>query len=190
MKLFLLASVSFFFCGLFSANAQETQQGIEKSIFNVQTGATGFWINHEARLSNSFALRTEIGIDLWTFTTTNDKEYNYMIPSINLEPRWYYNIEKRSEKGKNISNNSANFLTVSVEYLSGGLAVGKDNGLKRPEILTVIPKWGIRRSIAQSNFNYELGAGIGYQGYIANNEDMKSDSSVGVDLHIRIGYAF
>ena len=188
MRNFILAAAAVF-SGMFTANAQDVQ-GVEKSMFNIQAGATGVWVSHEGRLGNEFALRTEIGIDLWTFTSSNDNDYNYMLPSITLEPRWYYNIEKRAEKGKYTANNSANFLTVSVEYLSGGLGIGKDNGLDLPEILTVIPKWGIRRAISKSNFNYELGAGLGYQAYIANNDDMKSDSDVGFDLHVRFGYTF
>jgi hypothetical protein len=107
-----------------------------------------------------------------------------------LKPRWYYNIERRAGKGKHIGNNSADFVTLAVEYISGELAMSTDTDLKIPEVLTIIPKWGMRRSIAGSNFNYEIGAGVGYQGYIANSEDMKDDSDVGFDIHLRIGYTF
>jgi len=56
----------FFFCLLlfaltFSAKAQEIS--VEKSIFGVQTGFLGIWGHHEARLSNSIVLRTELGFD-------------------------------------------------------------------------------------------------------------------------------
>ncbi|MBY8962959.1 hypothetical protein KJK34_09380 [Flavobacterium sp. D11R37] len=41
----------------------------EKSLFNVQVGAVGIWGSHEARLGNRFALRTEVGFDLWVYDT-------------------------------------------------------------------------------------------------------------------------
>lgn len=195
MKLLSLTMLAGLFC--ISAGAQEDQkisQGVEKCIFTVQTGAVGGWISNEVRLANEFALRTEIGIDLYSFTSENasGREIvdNMMLPSISFEPRWYYNIEKRAGKGKNIARNSADFVTLAVEYLSGGMAISEDLPLKRPEILTFIPKWGMRRSIAGSNFNYELGGGIGYQVYVANAQDMKNDSDVAFDLHLRIGYTF
>ena len=35
--------------------------GLEKSVFGMQAGPIGIWINNEARLACSLALRTEIG---------------------------------------------------------------------------------------------------------------------------------
>jgi len=184
-------------CSLFSVNAQDQQTlagGVEKCIFTVQTGAVGVWISNEVRLGNEFALRTEIGLDAYVFTAKNaagrEIKDNVMLPSISFEPRWYYNIEKRAGKGKNITNNSADFVTLAVEYLSGGMAISKDLPLDTPEIITFIPKWGMRRSIAGSNFNYELGGGVGYQVYVANADDMENSSDVAFDLHLRIGYTF
>jgi hypothetical protein len=193
LKTTLLAGLLFSF---FAANAQDADvnTGVEKSIFTVQTGTLGFWTSNETRLSNEFALRTEIGIDAYSFIVEDPSGReitdNMMLPSISLEPRWYYNIERRAGKGKQIANNSADFVTLAVEYLSGDMAMSKDVPLKTPEILTFIPKWGMRRSIAGSNFNYELGGGIGYQVYVANSEDMKNDSDVAFDVHLRIGYTF
>lgn len=191
------------FC--FTSNAQDqvtenTTQGasVEKNIFNIQAGVIGFWISHEGRLGKEFTLRTEVGMDLWYYETrvpgsmaAKDDEGNILVPSISLEPRWYYNLEKRNSKGKNTANNSANFVTVAVEYYPDLFTIGsKPDFVYVPDQISIIPKWGIRRSIAGSNFNYELGAGIGYQALLKDEDNIDKPSSLALDLHIRIGYTF
>jgi hypothetical protein len=74
---------------LLSAATATAQGTVEKSLFNFQTGTVGFWGSHEARLGNAFALRSEIGFDLWLYETYNDKTGSALVPSISLEPRWY-----------------------------------------------------------------------------------------------------
>ncbi len=171
---------------------------VEKSLFNVQTGVIGFWASNEVRLADKWALRTEVGLDLWAYETyvpgsmsTVEEKGTVLVPSISLEPRWYYNIEKRSNKGKNTANNSANFLTVAVEYYPDLFTIGsKPDYVYVPNQISFIPEWGMRRSIADSKFNYELGFGLGYLAYLEETEDMENTSGATVDLHIRIGYTF
>jgi hypothetical protein len=53
--------ISMIFLGLnLSAYCQTI--GVEKT-FSIQTGLAGIWINNETKLSNSIALRSEIGIE-------------------------------------------------------------------------------------------------------------------------------
>ena len=177
-------------------NAQETTASVEKSLFSVQTGVIGVWASHEARLANQWALRTEIGLDLWYYETyenysleTKDKG-SFLAPSLSVEPRWYYNLQKRANKGKLTANNSANFLTLSVKYFPDLFKLGGPDNLSIPNQMSFTPKWGIRRAIAQSNFNYEAGLGIGYLWYMSDNNNLKDASDVMVDLHLRIGYTF
>lgn len=129
----------------YGAVAQETVS-VEKSLFNVQTGAVGAWVSYEARLSNRWALRTEVGLDLWTFETTNTigtkKTDYFFLPSIAVEPRWYYNIQKRSNKGYHTANNSANFVTLAVEYYSDALKIGAPNYVRILDQISFVPKWG------------------------------------------------
>lgn len=83
-----------------SAKSQNT--GVEKDIYNLQTGFLGIWINNEHRLLNQISLRTEIGFD-GGFRGCSDCTTTYaIVPVINLEPRWYYNINKRNIKKQRI----------------------------------------------------------------------------------------
>jgi len=49
------------FMSSLAVNGQVASVG--KSIFNIQTGFLGIWINNELRLSDKFTLRTEAGLD-------------------------------------------------------------------------------------------------------------------------------
>jgi len=171
---------------------------VEKSLFSVQTGFIGLWVSNESRLSNRWALRTEVGFDLWTYKTYEnynlgeEKKGSFLAPSITIEPRWYYNIEKRGRKGRYTGHNSANFATISVKYFPDAFTIGSHpDFINIPNQITITPKWGIRRSIAQSNFNYELAFGIGYMGYLSKeHENINENSDVYADVHVRIGYTF
>ncbi|TRX22068.1 hypothetical protein [Flavobacterium franklandianum] len=50
------------FLGMFfNTNAQDSS--VEKSIFGIQTGFMGIWLNNEIKLTNNITLRSEIGIE-------------------------------------------------------------------------------------------------------------------------------
>ncbi|MDX6181758.1 hypothetical protein SGQ44_05540 [Flavobacterium sp. Fl-77] len=162
--------------------AQKT--GVEQSLFNVQTGFLGVWVNNEYRLSNQIVLRSEVGLDLG-FQGCSDCNTVYgLIPIISLEPRWYYNINKRNSKNRG-ANNSANFLALDINYYPDLFVISNDDNAYVQNQIAIIPKWGIRRSIGKSNFNYEAGIGIGVLYYLDNKV-----SETTADLHLRIGYTF
>jgi hypothetical protein len=173
--------------------SQNTNNNLEKSIFNLQSGVLGIWINNETKISNNFALRSEIGLDVGLFTRdfSNSNTTTFLTPVINLEPRWYYNINKRENKGKSAKNNGANFLTTSISYHPDWFVISSKNNINVYNQLSVIPKWGIRRNIANSNFNFEAGIGLGYRFYFLKQYGYsKNDGETALDLHLRIGYTF
>ena len=96
----------------FLLQAQQASEvtSVEKSIFGVQFGAAGFWANNETKLSNTVALRSEIG-----FRITNIRLGNpiYRIGNepfiplvLTLEPRYYCQIKKRYSQGLRIDNST------------------------------------------------------------------------------------
>lgn len=165
---------------------------VEKSVINIETGILGAWISHEAKLGSEFALRSELGLDAGLFANTYTDGIGYaMVPVLKLEPRWYYNIDNRGRKSKNTTHNAANFVTLSVAYHPDWFVItdGKQNRIYNQ--VNLIPKWGIRRNIGKSNFNYEAGFGVGLRYVFLNstqNSAIKSETAV--DVHLRIGYTF
>ncbi|WP_047549537.1 hypothetical protein [Psychroserpens sp. Hel_I_66] len=172
-----------------SLNAQDAS--VEKSIFGIQTGFLGVWIHNESQLSKTIALRTELGLDagilgggIYENTST------FFGPVITLEPRWYYNLEKRKGKSKRIDGNSGNFISIKTSYHPDLFTINLPENVVFLSDISIIPTWGIRRNIG-SHFNYEAGIGVGYiHIFEKENITVLDDSDVAVNLHLRIGYRF
>lgn len=179
------------FCGInFIAKSQNTS--IEQSVFGIQTGFLGIWINNEYRLSNSFALRSEIGLDTDIFDTDFGNSNNYFsVPVITLEPRWYYNLKKRVKKSKRIDGNSGNFISLKTSYHPDWFVISQYDNASIISDISIIPTWGIRRNIG-NHFNYEAGFGIGYRYiyYSKYSSYRENEGELWFNLLLRIGYKF
>ena len=162
---------------------------VEKTVYGVQIGTFGIWGNVESKLTNSIALRSEIGLDSGIWGGSFYPETGYIItPVLTLEPRFYYNRNARIKKSRNISNNSGNFISLKTSYHPNCFAISNYDNVQIVPDLSIIPTWGIRRSIGK-NFNYEAGIGIGYRYYFAKSSSYSSNSSdAAVNLDLRIGY--
>ena len=171
------------------AKAQEAS--VEKSIYGVQFGILGVWVHNESRLTNSIALRSELGIEAGISEGSNyDGTYFVVAPSVSLEPRWYYNLNKRENKSKRIDGNSGNFVSLKTTYQTDLELVSNDDNVTLISDITIVPTWGIRRNIGK-HFNYEAGFGIGYIHYFKkDNIPLINESDVAVNAHARIGYKF
>lgn len=177
-------------CG-FSLVSISQNASVENSIFGIQTGFLGIWANNELKLSNQFALRSEIGLDagIWGGDYYPKNGYAFT-PVITLEPRWYYNLNKRVKKKRSISKNSGNFIALKTSYHPDWFVISNYDNVTIVSDISIIPTWGIRRMIG-SHFNYEAGFGIGYVYFFAKNVGyLENKSDAAVNLHLRIGYTF
>ncbi|WP_278020929.1 hypothetical protein [Flavobacterium ginsengisoli] len=76
-------------------NLKAQEASVEKSMFSIQTGFAGLWLNNEFKLANSLALRSEIGIEYDFAVGDHYDEAGFILqPVITLEPRFYYNLKK------------------------------------------------------------------------------------------------
>jgi len=195
MKIIILSLV--FVLSLVSVNAQESNQvSVEESLYGIQTGVLGFWGHTERRLANKIALRAEIGLDAALFGGSiyfEDNRINYAFtPVITIEPRWYYNIGKRFEKGKAMDKNSANFFTISFSYNPDLFVISNVDNVNVFNQIRIVPKWAIKRTIAK-HLTYEAGIGLGYRYAFFDEQDYffpPDKGSAVLDLHIRLGYSF
>ncbi|WP_395062655.1 hypothetical protein [Flavobacterium sp.] len=163
---------------------EKKTSSVEKSIFGIQIGTLGVWAHNEFKLANEFSLRSELGVN---FGLIGGEIHNgttlISAPSFSLEPRWYYNLSERASKNKNISKNSADFLTLGIHYFPGVNST-KFNVISQ---ISFIPKWGIKRTLGD-HFTYEAGIGLGYVKYLDKN--YSSNKNLIGDLHLRLGYTF
>lgn len=170
-------------------NAQNVS--VEKSVFGIQTGFLGIWGHNESRLSNKIALRSELGFDTGFWGGFFYDEDGFLLtPVLTLEPRFYYNLNKRNSKSKNITNNSGNFISVKTSYHPDWFVISSVKDISIISDISFIPTFGIRRNIG-THFNYEAGLGFGYRYIFAKAAGYYSnESEATANLHLRIGYVF
>tara|TARA_R100000935_G_C2835473_1_gene167842 strand:- start:1462 stop:1977 length:516 start_codon:yes stop_codon:yes gene_type:complete len=170
-------------------NAQTAS--VEPSINSFQVGFLGIWINNETKLTNAVALRAELGLDSALWGGTHYTRTGYLFtPVLTLEPRWFYNLNKRLEKSKRIDGNSGNFISLKTSYHPDWFVISNYDEQEVVSDISVVPTWGIRRNIG-SHFNYETGIGIGYRYSFFKREGFdKNEHDVALNLHLRIGNRF
>ncbi|SEA43594.1 hypothetical protein SAMN05443667_104204 [Flavobacterium gillisiae] len=183
----------------FSIGTHAQNNSVEKSIFSIQTGVVGVWFNNESKLSNSIALRSEIGIE-HDFTVGDHYDNAGFIfqPVLTVEPRYYYNLEKRNGNGKVTTNNSGNYFSIKTSYHPDWFVLNLADNYTKTDDLAIIPTWGLKRQIG-THFTYETAIGLGYR-MVYLKENQQSGTVQNVDgaynrnqytphLHLRIGYA-
>ena len=154
---------------------QTTQEAsVEKSVFGVQIGVLSIWAHNELKLLDQVALRSEIAV--------SGPNTSSIAPLLALEPRWYYNLNKRVDKGKRIDGNSGNYVSLRASYHFYNTSQIEENNLSRT---LLVPTWGIRRNIG-NHFNYEAGGGIGL-GFDYDNGRKIGFTSY---INLKIGYRF
>ncbi|MCL6219785.1 hypothetical protein [Zunongwangia pacifica] len=183
--------VLFLFLVLGNSNIKAQNYSVEKSLYGVQTGVLGVWGYNELRLADEFSFRTELGLDgaLWANSFFSDGDVHYLLaPVITLEPRWYYNLNKRADRGRKTWNNAANFLSLDVSLHPDLFVISDRDHVGVPNQISFITKWGIKRNIGK-HFGYEFGIGFGYGSYFNEKGYYDSDGTV-VSLDLKIGYNF
>lgn len=178
------------FCGL-TLIAKSQNASVEQSTFGIQTGFLGIWAYNETKLSNQIALRSELGFDagIWGGDFYDGTGF-LLAPVITLEPRWYYNLNKRERKSRRIDGNSGNFISLKTSYHPDWFVISNYDNLRIVSDISIIPTWGIRRNIG-NHFTYETGIGIGYVYFFAKDAGyVENEGDAALNLHLRIGYRF
>lgn len=176
---------------LLSSTVFSQSASVEKSTYGIQTGLLGLWGHREVKLSNQIALRAEIGLDAGILGGRFYPKTGYlMTPVFTIEPRWYYNLNKRVSKSKSISGNSASFLTIQTSFHPNWFTISNYDNAEIVNQVSITPTWGIKRNLG-NHFTYETGFGIGYVHYFAKSEGyLKDEGETVANLHLRIGYRF
>lgn len=161
MKKVLLLMGVLFIANFSYAQDSEIEKGIEKSITGVQIGILGASVYNEYKLTEKIALRSDVGLFLSGFATGKNIASEYtLVPYIGLQPKYYFNIESRAKKGRNIKNNGANYFSIQLDFLPDLFVISNKKNTKVQNQIHMIPTFGIRRNFAE-NFNYEFKAGYG-----------------------------
>lgn len=130
---------------------------------------------------SSYAYGKVLGLKMdsdygFSFST---KDYHLVTGDIAIEPRFYYNLQKRHRKGKRTFGNSGGYLSANFDY---SFPIAITNGWKAASIYTITPYWGFRR--VWKHFLFDLAGGVGYSG------STNGTSNIHPALKIGLGYRF
>lgn len=171
-KLFFL-TIIFTNTFLFSQSTKHTTD-----VFSFKLGLIGSWVGYEKSLGNDFTIESEIGY-LGGFYKRNNKSFKYIFTSeISVEPRYYYNFNRRIEKNKNITKNAANFVGFDINFVPDFLTSTNGDSVTIDESINLLPKWGLKRQLSDK-IGFEFALGLGYS---INFEKNNNDLLTGLDL--------
>jgi hypothetical protein len=137
--------------------SSQDRASVEKGLLSVNILTPG--LEYELGTSSNTTLDLRVGSGL-AYRKGMFEEGFGIYPTFNLQYRYYYNLNKRMEKGKNISNNSANYIALSGSIQSGKPIIG-DLEFNEGYFGAVGPVWGLQRYYG-AGFKLDLNLGAGY----------------------------
>lgn len=186
-----LISFIIFTTYIFIAQTKAQEANPEKNLWGIQTGIYPFSAYNESRLTNNIVLRSEVFLGFgWSGNTDNTTWA--ILPYLNIEPRWYYNIQRRARKGKQTYNNNGNYWSV-LTGIQPGFGITSNETNLYPSLM-LIPSYGLRRNLGR-HFNFEAAFGLGYawifKDYKSNETNHNhTESDTVTNIRLAIGYVF
>lgn len=172
-------------------------------LFNANVSFIGIGIQYEKALSDNFTAVGSldyIGGFSYSEDWSGESDFDYILTTqLALEGRYYYNFNRRLEKGRNTKNNSGNYIALKGVYIPDFLTASSDDVTVNPQGSFTL-NYGLKRSFAK-NFFYEFYTGLGlalyqetYTKYDFENyttsEGKRTNNGVALDLGFRVGYNF
>jgi hypothetical protein len=174
MKNFLI-SITILFS--FSSIAQNNQL---ESLSSVKLGLLGSWLAYEQPVSNKILINAEVGYEFGIYSDVISNGTQFLATStFSLEPRYYYNLEKRKAAGKSTMLNAGNYIALEIQASPnwGTYATDNVNDASITPTAVILPKIGMKRTLGKS-VTFELAGGLGYQ----FTENGGNRLAVGLDL--------
>ncbi|WP_037319281.1 hypothetical protein [Salegentibacter sp. Hel_I_6] len=159
MKKLLLLSILLFFT--FHISAQETPQISTEKVWRINFLNPAVELEHPTGEYSTFSSGLGIGYggghpDL----TYGAPGFIYIIaPFLDLQQKWFYNLNKRVQKDRTVDNNSGNF--VSLRLITRGPSVAENVYRTSDYDFAFGPTWGIQRKYGK-NFHLLFDVGPHY----------------------------
>ncbi len=139
---------------------------------------------YEAAVSKNSTIDAVLGIGFGYHDSSylDESEYGFY-PQFEAQYRYFYNLNKRMQKGKKTSENSGNYIAAVGVVASGNPIIG-DMQLNNDYSGFLGPAWGLQR-IYNSNFklNLTLGLGLGFD----DQDDAYLASHISIQLGFKLG---
>lgn len=172
------------------ASAQEMQLASSprtESNHSASVGIVGVNYAYEFPLGRKVTVVGRIGLYTENFTLLANKKLNDMLiivinPTIDIEPRFYYNLDRRARNGRNTTKNTASFAALQIKAVLPHVW-SSDNHSESDGLILVSPLWGLRR-VWNEHWLFEFAAGASlFQRDVDRWEWLPA-------LNLRFGYSF
>lgn len=149
---------------------------LKNNQFRLNFISPGFTFEKSVSNSSSFIIQSQI---IYGFNVRGSQTNHVFAPLLETQYRFYYNLNSRKEKQKNISNNSGSYFGVSTMY--GFKPLNNDNFISIYDGFTVGGLWGFQKTY-KSKLNIGAEIGLGYN--FSENQPKKIVDLIG----IKFGY--
>lgn len=119
---------------------------------------------YERKIADEFTIEAgvDFSFDIY-YDEAEDLDNNALVvnPTIHLEPRYYYNLQRRYQRGRNVSFNAASYIGVYSELRMNPL-IEENNGFWPVyDRFKIGPAWGIQRNLGRRGYlNFNLAYGL------------------------------
>lgn len=159
--------LSFLFVISTTAYTQGNTQtfGVEENLFKANLLFIPSVV-YERAIRGNFVAKAELGVSLTIFDNFGDTSVG-IFPKVEGQLKYYYNLKRRFNKGKNISNNSGSFVATAYQFQDRNAIF---NNIKRSSNFSYLGGvWGFQKSY-NSGLSLLFEVGLGYDfGYVSNN---------------------
>ena len=129
------------------------------NLTKLDIGPQGLGFSYEPKISSKLTTDLCIGVGGGYFIDKNSFDYNLFQPAVyfSVTPKYFYNIHKRINNGKNTKFNSGNYFGLRIKYIT---PFSGNSDKARNSLLTNV-HWGIQRAIG-GNWLLNFHLGVGY----------------------------
>lgn len=169
------------------ARAQDTVPRVEDGILRLNL-LFAPKIEGEFALSQNATLGARLGTELALYSEWLFDFYVVLLPSADVYYRYYYNLDRRTERGKRIYRNSGNYVGLTALYASGNPLWSErpDASDNINHVFIAGPVYGLQRTYGKGfYFVFEVGLGYGYE-----DDDFDSRGFLAPISSLRLGWAF
>lgn len=198
MKKIIFIIISFLF--IQTSKAQDSVS-VEKSLIGASASPFGgLSFDYETKISKEWTLLSNIGIYYYydKGNSSNGKGYSIR-PFLGFEPRWYYNLDRRTRLAKNTKFNTGNYWSLDINYYPKVVLATNQSYYGFSNVVYFLPSYGIRRTISKHiYFDGSLYAGysniLNYETFPASNPEYYSSRNggyynFGIKLRIGLNYS-
>ena len=114
MKVFPIISILIIMSFFAPAQNEKTQ-----NVHSIRVTFLGLSYAYEQSISRQSTVNFEFMVAAGFGSNFMIGDYWLIVPKMRVEPRYYYNYNRRNEKMKKTINNSANYLSLSADYQFG-----------------------------------------------------------------------